>query len=1172
MRIFAEITRAMMLGTAGNTPDVVIDRQVRDLKSQLPRVLIGVAILNAFTAALYVQEAPLTIAALYLPFLAFVAWRVHTWRKLSVDDLTTEEKRKAVNKVMPLTFLLGGICSAIAIALSTVSSPLHQTMLAVWCIFLGFGAAAAVSVTPRIACTGMTLCIVPYGGFLIISGSPSFIALGGLMLWATYVSAQQIIHYGKLIEDLCIKEDRRRQQAKEADTDLRAFIETASDWAWERNDLGELTYISPNFERITGIEISDVIGQRSSMITQQNQADDKIAEAIQAQFKTRSPIIDLRYSMKRSDDKVIHLSTSGQPKFDEEGEFTGYVGWTRDITQQIEAEEKLRVSEERHRDFAESAGDWAWEVDSDLCYSYFSDKADHVTGVRHASLIGKEMTLSGESATEKQWRDLRDHVEQRLPFSDFISNIKADDGSDLWISRSAKPVFDADGEFKGYRGVSTNVTEKVQARAEAIEARKQLEQNNAQLEETVRQRTADIEQKSQLLKEVLENMAQGMIVIDADHTILNTNEKVWKQSGLSPEMWAVGKNIHPVMEIGLRHGLYEYSSVEEVFEKCDKEIADKGIFRLTRRQKDGKIIEEQLSARPQGGYVITYSDITDSQQREDQLRDLSEELQSSKEAAEAANRAKSEFLANMSHEIRTPMNGVVGMASLLLDTELTEKQADMARVIVSSGDALLKIINDILDFSRLEAGKLKLVNEPFDLRAAIEDVASLLSLRVEDKGLEMMLRYQPDLGGGFIGDPGRLRQVVVNLVGNAVKFTEEGHVLIEVSGKQRGEVADIKIAVTDTGVGIPYEMQKSVFEEFEQVDGTAVRRHDGTGLGLAISRKMVEAMGGEIYLESEPGVGSTFTMRLPLAVDDAACIDVTPPPKADFEGMRALIVDDNEVNRTILTEQLLSWGLKSDAFAHADDALEAMKKAAKKKSYAVAILDYQMPDVNGVELAEKIKANADLKTTPLILLTSAGKKGDPEGLNGDLFSAYLVKPARSSMLLNSILTALNDGSVNALKSAITQSEASKSQQGKSPAILNNSGKALNVLVAEDNLVNQMVIKAMLEKLGCTVNLANNGAIAVEAYKNGKFDVILMDISMPEMDGSQATQIIRTDYGDEGKNIPIIGVTAHAMREDRQRCLDAGMDDYLPKPVNQDALKEKLVKWASAAASKAAKAS
>ncbi|MEO1135320.1 MAG: response regulator, partial [Pseudomonadota bacterium] len=436
---------------------------------------------------------------------------------------------------------------------------------------------------------------------------------------------------------------------------------------------------------------------------------------------------------------------------------------------------------------------------------------------------------------------------------------------------------------------------------------------------------------------------------------------------------------------------------------------------------------------------------------------------------------------------------------------------------------------------------------------------TLLSLPVEEKNLELLVRYKPDLDDVFIGDPGRVRQVVTNLVGNAVKFTEKGHILIEVDGKRRGEIADVSISVTDTGCGVPIQKQKSIFEEFEQVDGSSARKHNGTGLGLAISKKMIEAMGGSITLESKPNAGSKFCVRIPLAIDEARTADPAFPD-ASLTEKRALIVDDNTVNQTILKEQLASWGLQADVTDCAEQAITKMQQAAEQDaSYAIAILDFQMPGADGVELAKMIKADPAVASTPLILLTSAGRKGDPSGLKGGLFSAYLVKPARASMLLDSILTALNDGAVAKLR-ASSAKLAEDISEDRCP--FTTDGSSLQVLVAEDNIVNQMVIKAMLEKMCCEVEIASNGKIAVEKFGDRDPDIILMDMSMPEMDGAEATAKIRTMQSGSGRRTPIIGVTAHALREDRQRCLDAGMDDYLPKPVKQQALQDILIRWSS----------
>lgn len=1156
-KIVGKIVRAIDAGV-GAAPDAVIDRQLRELKLQVPRILIAIAACSGLIGYRFFEGAgPLVLTALGL-YVAFIAIRVPGWISLDIDLLSPEEKRSRVAKTPRVAAGLSIACAAISVFLWQYASKEGCILLSLWCLFCGVGASMALAALPKAASFPLFICITPITLLLAASGDNDLIAIACLMLIGAVIAYFHNKRVGDALSELSIKKQIIEDSAKRTRGRFRNFIEAASDWAWEINANGELTYISTNFERLTGLSPEGMLHNSALEISRLDGGGSREAEAKFIKlFEERKPIDGVRHDVIRKDGTFMTVSEHGMPLYDEDGQFRGYVGWSKDISEQAEAEKKLRDSEARYRDFAESAGDWVWETDADMRYTYISERAMEVTGADHSGFIGQSMALSGNRVSEEAWAELNATIARREPIQEFISSVTFDNGKSVWIERSAKPIFGPGGEFLGYRGVAHDVSDRMNARIAEAEALRKLEEANANLEEIVRQRTEDIAVKSQLMAEVLESMAQGVVVIDDSYTIIELNDKAWRMSGMPKEAWAVGKDIRDLLELGMRHGMYEYASVGEYFEKCDAALNAGEDFRAIRRQKDGVIIEESARRRPLGGLVITYRDITLAQIREDELRALSEQLRVSKDEAEAANRAKSEFLANMSHEIRTPMNGVIGMASLLLGTKLDAHQADMARVIVSSGDALLKIINDILDFSRLEAGKLRLVKESFRLRECVEDVAALLSLPVEEKNLELLLRYEPALDGAFIGDPGRLRQVITNLVGNAVKFTEEGHILVEVSGVKRGEIADVTIAVTDTGCGVPEHKLQAIFEEFEQVDGSSARKHNGAGLGLAISKKMVEAMGGEISVESVSGKGSTFRVRLPLAIDDSAPA-ANPAPAVSFGGKRALVVDDNPVNRTILKEQLASWGLASDLAENAGEAIAALRKAAHDgKPYAIGILDFQMPGADGIELARLIKGDQKLAATPLVLLTSAGRKGDPSALMGDLFSAYLVKPARASMLLDSILTAFNDGAVAALRSA-GPSLAEAGADEKSAFML--EGEPLRVLVAEDNIVNQMVIKAMLQKIGCAVSIASNGRLALEAYEAEKPHIVLMDMSMPEMDGAEATGHIRKLQKKDGSHAPIIGVTAHALREDRQRCLDAGMDDYLPKPVKQDALEDILTRW------------
>jgi signal transduction histidine kinase/DNA-binding response OmpR family regulator/HPt (histidine-containing phosphotransfer) domain-containing protein len=530
------------------------------------------------------------------------------------------------------------------------------------------------------------------------------------------------------------------------------------------------------------------------------------------------------------------------------------------------------------------------------------------------------------------------------------------------------------------------------------------------------------------------------------------------------------------------------------------------------------------------------------------------ELEEAHRASEAASRSKSEFLANMSHEIRTPMNGVIGMAELLLESALTRDQQCYAETISKSGSALLIIINDILDFSKIEAGKLQLDPVPFDLRKAIEDVVVLMSSRAHQKDVELTLRYAPGIPIGFNGDVGRIRQIVTNLVGNAVKFTPSGFVSIDVDGIIQDGRASLKISVTDTGIGIPAENIASIFSEFEQVDGASNRKFEGTGLGLAISSRLVELMHGNITVESQPGKGSTFAITLNLAVDDAvtetiAMIDV------DLRGKRVLIVDDLPVNRTILTERLANWDIITEAVESGVDALLALERAANENQpFDLAILDYQMPNMDGRKLGELIKQNDTLCEIPLILLSSVDQSNEIRQLRQIGFADVLLKPVRASMLFNTLGEAFQP-------QALQQLEANRMAPEKAEPATGPKANATRILVAEDNKTNQLVLKSMLKPANVELCFANDGVEAVEMLTDFDPDMIFMDISMPNMDGLEATQVIRIfEEGHSLARCPIVALTANAMRGDRERCLAAGMDDYLVKPIVKVRLLQMIEDW------------
>ncbi|MCT7377317.1 response regulator [Chelativorans sp. EGI FJ00035] len=702
-------------------------------------------------------------------------------------------------------------------------------------------------------------------------------------------------------------------------------------------------------------------------------------------------------------------------------------------------------------------------------------------------------------------------------------------------------VFDTRGEDGTFVGVRVDITE--------------IKERERELKESMRE--------NEVFRNLIDNVPVAIYAKRPDLRLMYVN-KGWSDLLGVPREEAVGKT-----DVEL------FGPSGEAFMEADLAVLRTGerqVSEETHTLEDGSVRhqiarKDALVASDGSLYLIgSTTDITEMKRRE-------EELRIAQEKAVLADRAKSEFLANMSHEIRTPMNGVLGMAELLAKTGVTPKQKTFIDIIAKSGSALLTIINDILDFSKIDAGQLVLDPQPFKLAEAVEDVATLISSAAREKDLEMIVRVDPDLPETFVGDAGRIRQIVTNLLGNAVKFTDHGHVLVDVTGETVNGHTRIKVEVTDSGIGIPEEKLELIFDKFSQADTSSTRRHEGTGLGLAITSRLVDLMGGEIGVESEEGKGSTFwfTLTLPNAESDAQA-KVAP---RDVTGARILVVDDNAINRTILAEQMAHWGFDACAAKSGEEGLKVLEEAARLSVQVdCAVVDYQMPGMTGVDMARAMRANEEIAQTPLIFLSSVDQSLSTASARELAVDAQLVKPARASSLLETMVHTIQKHRAGMAESEADASRASEDaggmEKGPQPAPQAMSHVAgdrevvhgVDILVAEDNEVNQLVFTQILSESGLLFEIVDNGLLAVEAYRRLNPRLVLMDVSMPEMNGLEATKAIRRLEAEVGQHAPIIGVTAHAQKGDRERCLEAGMDDYLSKPISPKTLLEKISRWAA----------
>jgi two-component system, sensor histidine kinase and response regulator len=778
--------------------------------------------------------------------------------------------------------------------------------------------------------------------------------------------------------------------------------------------------------------------------------------------------------------------------------------------------EALRESEARYRDIVETTNEGVWLIDAQHKTTFMNRRMAEMLGCE----AGREPGRSALEFLDEEGRATLAAQAQRPAAHQVEVRFTRVDGTDLWTLLGATPRFDH-GHYAGFSAVVMDVTERKIA---------------AQAFEELSRRT---ERRERILTTTLSSISDFAYIYDREGRFLFVNQPLLDLWGITLED-AVGRNF---FDLGYRPDLAEQlqQQVQQVFET---KTSVSGEMPYASPGKVDGYYEYIFS--PVFGPDRTVEFVAGSTRDITQRKRIEAELRTAKEAAEAANLAKSEFLANMSHEIRTPMNGVIGMTDLMLDSELTAEQRENLETIKSSGDALMAVINDILDFSRIEAGKLELDPIDFSSRDAIGDAANAVALRAHQKRLELIVDIDAAVPHTLRGDPGRLRQILLNLLGNAIKFTDQGEVVLRVTSvvAAAGEVV-LHFSISDTGVGIPLDRQQSIFEAFTQADSSTTRRYGGTGLGLTISSQLVQLMGGRISVESEASQGSTFRFTARFAPGDAREANVVLP-SVDLRDLTVLIVDDNATNRHLLERTLLGWRMAPTLAASVPGALALLRAAQQSgRPYTLVLADSQMPNADGFTLAQAIKADPAIADTTVMMLTSGGQPGDAARCRQLNIAAYLAKPIKHADLRAAILLALGAPSTETHRQPLVTRHS-----------LREARLTARILLVEDNAVNQLVAMRLLEKRGHTVVTATNGreALAIlEASKWAGFGCVLMDVQMPEMDGFECTAIIRSNEQVTRVHLPIIAMTAHAMSGDEARCVTAGMDAYISKPIEPDAL-------------------
>jgi PAS domain S-box-containing protein len=948
------------------------------------------------------------------------------------------------------------------------------------------------------------------------------------------ISATLIEYEGRPADMAIIRDITERKVMEQAllrsEKKYRTLVESAHEGIGLVDIEENLTLVNQAFADALGYKKEELLGLNLSRLCDVDQFA-KFRRETGKRIQGESSRYDARLYTKAGEPKDFSLSAA--PLYDENGSFVGTLGLLADITESKRAEKLLRTSEAQLSNAMKIAklGYWEYDVAKDL-FTF----NDHFYAIFRTTVE----QVGGYTMSSARYAQLFVHPEDAPMVAVEIQ--KALETTDPHFSRQLEHrIIYADGEI-GYIAVRFFIVKDDQGRT--------VKTYGANQDITERKRAEEkLRESEERYRDLFDNASDLIQSVDEKGRFVYVNKK-WKE--------VLGYSDEEIKKLNLTDILRK-DQIPHCMELFKKVVSGETLdnVEVVFVTKEGREIFASGFVNPwmkDGKFVATraiFSDVTGRKRTEQALIEA-------KEQAEEANRLKSEFLANMSHEIRTPMNAIIGMTGITLDTDLTDDQRESLNMVKESAYALLGLLDGILDLSKIEAGRVEFETIDFDLRVTVEGIADTLAHRASTKGLELACMIHHRVPTLLRGDPGRLRQILMNLGGNAVKFTEKGEVVIRVElSEETEDQATLLFSVTDTGIGIPKDKQEKIFESFTQADGSSTRKYGGTGLGLSISKQLVKLLDGQIGVESQPGKGSRFWFTISFE-KQKEFKRISPVIPSDICGMRILVIDDNQANRSILVKMLESSGCSSEAVGSGNEAIRVLKRAVRnEKLFDLVLLDMQMPEMDGEQTLRAIKADPELKDALVVILTSIGIRGDVARLEALGCAGYLTKPIKQSQLFDTIITMRSQQKTVA-------KEKSLGSMGPSTIVTRHTieeqkRQKVRILVAEDNPMNQKLAVTLLKKAGYWVDAVEDGRMVIEAVKRRAYDLILMDVQMPEMDGFEATKIIRKMEG-EARRTAIIAMTAHAMKGDRERCLQAGMDGYISKPIATQELFDTINKW------------